>query len=250
MRRRGRWGWVVAVVVVIAIAAGAFAAGEAIARSVIRDRVQQAVEEAGARVGSLDVDIPGLVIPQLIGGRIEHARVTGERVEYEGVTADVRLALQGVDVHGMTADDATATASLEAAALETLVSRASAGSAWEALGGAAAIALAEPDVEVSGDVPILGALHLTLRPSASEGRLLLSPTEVALGQWRLELPGALPPGVPTTLTQPIPVCLAEALPAGVTLSDARVEGERLIAHLVVDGGLLNDPTLQRPGGCA
>lgn len=247
MKRR-RWGWIVAIVAVVAVAAGAFVAGEAVARSVIRDRVQDAVVEAGARVGHLDVEIPGLVIPQLIGGRIDDAHVTGERVEYEGFTADVRLALEGVDTGALSAERASATAALDAAAVESLLGRASAGTAWEALGDAARIAIAEPDVAVSGELPILGALQLTLRPSADDGRLLLSPTGIALGGH--QLPGQLPPGVPAALAQPIPVCLSDSLPRGITLTDATVEGDELIAHLALDGGLLNDPTLQQPGDCA
>lgn len=249
MKRR-RWGWIVAIVAVVAVAAGAFVAGEAVARSVIRDRVEEAVVDAGVRVGHLDVEIPGLVIPQLIGGRIDEAHVTGQRVEYEGLTADVRLALEGVDTGAMTAERASATAALDAAALESLLGRASAGTAWQALGDAAQVAVAEPDVAVSGEVPILGALQLTLRPSAADGQLLLSPVEAALGDWRVPLPGQLPPGAPTALAQPIPVCLSDSLPRGITLSDATVEGDELIAHLALDGGLLNDPTLQQPGDCA
>lgn len=253
MRRRARW---IAVPVVLLLLAGAFVAGEAIARGVIRDRVEQAVRDAGIEVaGPIGVEIPGLVLPRLIGGRIDEATASAPGVTVEGVTVDVTLDVRGVDVRATTAESAIAEASLDAGAVEALLSRASAGSVWHDLGDAARIAIAEPHVEVSGELPVFGVplpLALTLSPSADDGMLMLAPQRLTLGDWGIDRDDldALPQGAPGALARPIPVCLAAALPSGIALDSVRVDDTRLLAGFRIDGTILNDPSLQRPGDCA
>jgi len=46
------------------------------------------------------------------------------------------------------------------------------------------------------------------------------------------------------------VCVAEYLPAGVTLTSVAVEGETLVAGFDIDGGIASDPALQENGTCA
>lgn len=252
---RRRRGWI-ALLVVAVLFAGAFAGGEAIARGVIRERVEQAVRDAGIEVsGPIGVEIPGLVLPQLIGGRIDEATATAPGVTVEGVTADVTLDVHGVDVRASTAESAIAVATLDAGALEALLGRASAGSVWHDLGDAARIAIAEPHVEVSGALPVFGIplpLALTLSPSADDGRVMLAPQRLTLGDWSIDRDDldALPQGAPGALARPIPVCLAAALPSGIALDSVRVDDTRLLAGFRIDGAILNDPSLQRPGDCA
>lgn len=252
---RRRWGWI-ALAVLVGLVVVAFAAGEAIARAVIRDRVDEAVRGAGIEAsGPIAIDIPGLVLPQLIGGTIGEATVSATDVRVEGVTADVTIAVRGLDVRRATADGATAQARLDAAAVEALLDRASAGSVWQELGEAARVAIAEPHVEVSGELSVLGQglpLAMSLTPSAADGSLLLAPESVTIGDWTLtrDQLDALPSGTPQAVARPIPVCLAEAMPRGVALEAVRVDGDRLLAGFRIDGAILNDPALRRPGDCA
>lgn len=252
---RKRRGWI-ALAVVVVLLAGAFAGGEAIARSVIRDRVEQAVRDAGVEASApIDIGIPGLVLPQLIGGRIGEATASARGVTVEGVTADVTLDVRGLDVRATTAESIDAQASLDADALQTLLGRASAGSVWHELGDAARVRIADPHVEVSGELPVLGIplpLEIALDASADDGRLLLAPQRLTLGDWSVDRDAleALPPGAPASLSQPIPVCLEEALPRGVLLDSVRVDGTRLLAGFRIDGAILNDPSLRQPGDCA
>ena len=46
------------------------------------------------------------------------------------------------------------------------------------------------------------------------------------------------------------VCIAEYIPAGVTLTDVRVDGDVLVADADVDGGIVGDPDLQENGTCS
>lgn len=252
-RRRGFW---IAAAVVVGLLVAVFAAGEAIARSVIQDRVDQAVRDAGVEAsGPVSVDIPGLVLPQLIGGRIGEATASAQDVTVEGITADVTLDVRGLDVRGTTAESATAEASLDAPALEALLDRASAGSVWQELGSAARVAIAEPHVEVSGELPVLGIglpVAMSLTPSAADGALMLAPESVAIGDWTLTRDDldALPSGTPEAVARPIPVCLAEAIPRGIALDDVHIEGERVLAGFRIDGSILTDPVLRQPGDCA
>lgn len=252
MRRRA---WI-AIIVVVVLLAGAFVAGELIARAVIRDRVEQALRGAGVETAApVDVGIPGLVLPQLAGGRIGEATVSAPGVTVQDITADVQVELRGVDIHARTAEEATAEADLDAAALQALIRRAGEGTAWQMLGDEAEVAIAEPHVQVSGTVPVLGAalpLALTLTPSAQDGLLELAPDRLSVGEWQVERDDldALPYGVPEALSRPIPVCVAAALPRGVVLERVRVEGDRLIAGFGVDGAILSDPSTRVPGDCA
>ena len=46
------------------------------------------------------------------------------------------------------------------------------------------------------------------------------------------------------------LCVAQYLPAGVTLSGVTVEGEVLVADFEVDGRITTDPALRANGTCA
>ena len=46
------------------------------------------------------------------------------------------------------------------------------------------------------------------------------------------------------------ICIAQYLPAGVTLSGVEVDGDLLVADFGVDGSIATDPALQQNGTCA
>ncbi|MGL4257050.1 MAG: DUF2993 domain-containing protein, partial [Microbacterium sp.] len=47
-----------------------------------------------------------------------------------------------------------------------------------------------------------------------------------------------------------PVCLAQYIPAGVTLTGVTIDGDVLIAEADVDGAIVTDPALQENGTCS
>ena len=46
------------------------------------------------------------------------------------------------------------------------------------------------------------------------------------------------------------VCIAEYIPAGLTLTSIAVDGDQLVADFDVDGQIVGDPALQANGTCA
>ena len=46
-----------------------------------------------------------------------------------------------------------------------------------------------------------------------------------------------------------PVCVAQYVPAGLTLSDVVVEDDELVARFDIADGILSDPALQANGTC-
>ena len=45
------------------------------------------------------------------------------------------------------------------------------------------------------------------------------------------------------------VCVAQYIPAGVTLTDVAVDGQTLVADFDVDGAIVSDPALRENGTC-
>jgi hypothetical protein len=251
-RRRRRWPWIL-LVVSIALAVAAAVVAEIVARQVVPQRVRETViGELGLPPDQpLDVAVGGgLVLPQLIAGRLSDVRVASSDVPLPsgaGLVVDADVHLTGVPLReGVDGGPGTAELSLDAADLEGLLARAV---LPDALAGAS-VALAEPDVVLSSRVPILGAsipIELSLAPGAAEGDLTFEPTGASVGGAALSLDQlAAMAGIETG---PVPVCLADRIPSGLTLADLAVEGDALVATMDVDPAMMTDPSLLEPGRC-
>ena len=57
-------------------------------------------------------------------------------------------------------------------------------------------------------------------------------------------------GAADTVLRDWDVCVAQYLPAGVTLTAVAVEGDQLVADFDVDGAIATDPALRENGTCA
>lgn len=251
-RRRGGLGCLVALLLVVVMLVALYAAAEWVSRLMLRGAAETAVTRAGVEVeGPIDVSVPGLVIPQFFSGSFDEVTVTAEDAQVQGVTADVALTATDVAIRDRTAGEITARVMLDAAGVEGVIQESG---AFDAFGGAPELSIAEPDLTASTELRLFGAsvpLELAVRPSVSDGRVQLTPESVALGGETFsqdDLDG-LPGGASSLLSGPIPVCLDDSLPRGVTLTGAAVAGDELVLRGDVDGQILADSELRQPGSC-
>ena len=56
-------------------------------------------------------------------------------------------------------------------------------------------------------------------------------------------------GIADLVVRDYTVCLAQYIPAGVTLTDVTVDGSTLVAEAAVDGAIVTDTSLQAHGTC-
>lgn len=250
-RRRRVWPWVVAFAIVAVIAVAAWFAAEAIARQVVtgvvRDQVRSQLSLPADQ--PIDVDVPGAVIPQLIGGTIDDLTIASDDVTLGGVTGDVRVTAHDVAVRGDgEMSGATATVSLDESQLRVLLGSVE-GFPADTVG------LADPDVTMTLDLKLFGVgipVGVALTPSVSEGGIVLTPASFQLAGSTVTA-AALDDqfgGLADAVLRDWDVCVAQYLPAGVTLTGVEVDGGRLIADFDVDGHIATDPSLQQNGTCA
>lgn len=248
--RRRAWPWLLAFGIVVVLAVVAWFVAEAIARDLvsrtIKDEVAQRLSlPAGHEV---DVDVQGVVIPQLIGGTLDEVTVSSEDVPVGSFEGDVTVTATEVPIReGVDMGGATATVSLDATQLQALLST------IEGI-PAETVAIEEPNVAMSTELQVFGVafpVGVSLTPSVADGDLVLTPTSFELAGAQIgaaqlsEQFGA----VADVVVRDWGVCLAQYLPAGVTVTDVHVDGELLVAEADVDGAIVTDPALQAAGTC-
>lgn len=255
--RRRVWPWVVAFAIVAVLAVVAWFAAEAIARRIVVGVVQDQVRTHLALPADQQIDV-GLaepVLPQLLGGTLTELTISSADVTLGGaeaggtVTGDVAVVARGVPVRGDgVIEHAEATLVLDEEQVRGLMANVD-GFPVDSLG------LAAPNVTMSSDVTVFGIsveVGAALTPSAAEGDLVLTPASLRLGGGDISADdlrdrfGRLADGV----LRDWDVCVAQYLPAGVTLTAVEVTGDELVAEFDVDGGIAVDPALQQNGTCA
>jgi len=249
-RRRRVWPWVVAFGIVVVLAVVAWFAAEAIARDLvtrtIRDEVSKRLSLSASH--EVDVQVGGVVIPQLIGGSLDEVTVSSEDVPVGSFMGDVTVTAQDVPIRGgADMGGATATVALDEEQLRAMLS---------AVDGfpAETVGLDEPDVTMSTELQLFGVsvpVGVLLTPSADDGDVVFTPSgfQVAGAEIDAERLAAQFGVLADIVLRDWTVCLAQHIPAGVTITDVRVEGDALVADADVDGAIVTDPTLQATGTC-
>lgn len=250
-RRRRAWPWIVAFLIVIVLAVVAWFAAEAIARDLVTKTVKTEIANRLALPADheIDVEVPGMVLPQLIGGTLDQITVTSQDVPVGSFEGDVTVTATDVPVRGETTmGDATATVALDEEQLRALLSTVQ-GFPSETVG------LADPDVTMQTELQFFGIefpIGVALTPSVADGDILLTPSSFELAGAQIDAQalsdrfGSLADIVVRDWT----VCLAQYIPAGVTLTDVHVDGAVLVADADIDGAIATDPALQENGTCS
>ncbi|GLJ60514.1 hypothetical protein GCM10017576_06430 [Microbacterium barkeri] len=253
-RRRRPLRALVAVGVIVAVAVAAFLVGEAVARELVKQQVRDVIvsELALPADQPIEVGVGGLVIPQLIAGRLDDLAVASDDVAVGGLSGDVAVRAHGVPVRGddLSALGGTAAIRMDAADVDALL--AAVGGSW-ATWGDVAVQLPGPAARLSTHVSLLGAdipLSFTAVPSVADGDVVLTPEAISIGD--LELTADTLAHAPvdlSALARPFTLCRADALPDGLEVTAADIDDEHLVVRLAFADGVLSDPDALAAASC-
>ncbi|MFD5214515.1 DUF2993 domain-containing protein [Microbacterium sp. NPDC058345] len=244
--RRARWPWVLSVLVLVlaALVVAAELTARAVLPGVVRSIVVDQLDLPADQ--QLDVEASGVLLPQLIGGRLDELHLASDHVTIGGVTGAADVTATGVPLHGGALGGAEGTVAVDAEQFQALIDRS--GLPIED------IRFQEPDVTISGTAELFGApvpLGLTVTPGADAGELLLTPVSASLAGSRIDLDELSDRfgGLGGQLVATRRVCIADRLPAGITLTGLRIEGGSAVADIRADGRIAVDPALLENGEC-
>lgn len=244
--RRARWPWVllVAVLVIAALIVAAELVARAVLPGIVRGIVIEQLDLPADQ--QLDVDASGILLPQLIGGRLDRLHLSTDSVTIGGVTGSADVTAEGVPLSGGDLAEARGTVRVDAEQFTALV--ASSDLPIDSVG------LAEPDVTISGSLAVLGIslpIALTLTPGADAGELLLTPVSVQVAGATLNAKQVTDRfgAIAGQLTETQRICIADQLPAGLTMSGLEVDGDEVVVDVQVDGAIVTDEKLQENGVC-
>jgi len=247
-RRTGRW--IAVLLILVVLLAGLAVAAEFIARSVVAGTVRTlVVQQVGLPADQeVDVDVAGVVLPQLLAGRLDDVAVASDDVALGPLTGDVRVTLQGVPIRGdAAASGGTASVRLDEQQLRTLLST------LEDF-PADTVEVVDPDLEFATELSVFGVaipVGVSLAPGAAEGDVTLTPTAFRLAGTEIDaetLRGQVG-GLADEVVRTRSLCIADQLPAGLTLTSLTVDGADVVAGFDIDGGVVVDPALQQNGSC-
>lgn len=245
-RRRRRWPWALLIVIVVLalLAVAAEVAARSIFPGVVRSIVIDQLDLPADQ--DLDVEAGGILLPQLIGGRLESLHLATDQVTVQGITGAVDVTATGVPLRGGELGGATGSVRIDEAQFSALL----AGTELPV----ETVTFDAPTATLGGSVSVFGLsvpIALTVTPSIIEGDLGITPESLTLGGAVLDAAqvqsnlGSLG----TRLTETQRVCVADQLPAGVRLTDLSIDAGAAVIDVVVDGGILTDTSLQANGAC-
>ena len=245
-KRRRRWPWVLLIVVVLL--AALVVAAEFIARSILPGVVRSLVIEQLDLPADqqLDVEAEGILLPQLIGGRLDTLHLSTDAVTLEGITGAADVTATGIPLRGGDLGGASGTIRIDQAEFTTLL----AGTDLPV----ESVVFDEPNATLGGSFTVFGAavpITLTLTPGAAEGDLELTPVGLSIGGLDVDVDGvgSMLGSVGEGLTQPQRICIADQLPAGLTLTGLAITGSEAVIDIDVDGAIATDPALLENGVC-
>ena len=247
--RRKVWPWVLGFGIVVGLAIAAWFAGEAIAKDLVTKTIRDQVVTQFALPADQDVEVtvPGAMIPQLISGSLGEVVIASDDVPLESFTGDVMVTAHDVPIGGGEMGSAAATVTLDEQQLRTLMST---------VDGfpADSLALDAPDIAMATELSLFGAeipVAVSLTPTAVDGDLVLSPASLQLAGAEITADGLRQQfgRLANVVLRDWTVCLAQYIPAGLTLTTVTVEGDQVVADFDIDGAMISDPDLQENGTC-
>jgi len=245
--RRRRWPWVLLIVVIV-LAALAIA-GELLARALLPGIVRGIVIEQLDLPSDqqLDVDASGILLPQLIGGRLDSLHLSTDSVTIQGITGAADVTATGVPLNGGDLGGATGAISIDEAQFTSLLADTDL--------PVDDVSFDAPDATVSGSVQVLALsipVSLTVTPGVADGDLQLTPQSFSIGGVVVDADQvkATLGSIGTNLTRTQTICIADQLPAGVTVTGLEVRGTKAVIDVSVNGAIVTDAGLQQPGVCS
>jgi len=250
-QRRRATPWIVGVALIALLAVGAWIAGEFLARSIVTTTIrQQIVSQLSLPADHpIDVDLPGPVLPQLIGGRIGELTLSSQNVASGELSGDIVVHATGIPIRGdAPVESARATVRLDEQQLRVLLG---------AIDGfpVETVALDDPDIAMTTELELWVlsvSVGVGLTPRVEDGELVLTPSTLRVAEAELSAEALLAQFGPlaSSVLRDWKVCVAQYLPAGVVLTGIRVDGDAVVADVDIDGAILQDVRLQESGSCA
>ncbi|SEB91958.1 DUF2993 domain-containing protein [Microbacterium hydrocarbonoxydans] len=245
-RRRKRWPWVLLIVVVV-LALLAVAA-ELVVRSILPGVVRSLVIDQLDLPADqeLDVEADGILVPQLIGGTLDTLHLSTDSVTLQGITGAVDVTATGVPLRGGDLRGASGTIRIDESQFTTLLE----GTELPI----ETVTLESPNATVAGSVTVLGIaipISLTVTPGVAEGDLELTPVGLTIGGLEVDADqvGSSLGSLGGRLTETQRICIADQLPAGITLTGLEIEGSDAVIDVDVDGAIATDQALLEKGVC-
>lgn len=244
--RRRRWPWVVLIVVIVL--AALVVAAELVARAVLPGVVRSIVVEQLDLPADqqLDVETEGILLPQLLAGRLDTLRLSTDAITLEGITGAADVTATGVPLRGGDLGGADGTIRIDEDQFTALLSGTDL--------PVDTVELAAPNATLGGSFQVLGTavpVSVTLKPGAVEGDLELTPVAASIGGVDIDLDrvgsslGSLGEGI----TEPRRVCIADQLPAGLLLTGVEIVDDQAVIDIDVNGAIVTDESLQAKGTC-
>ena len=186
---------------------------------------------------------------QAITGRLDRIDVTADQVTFgilngaatvhaEGVPLDANQPVRSLDITFAVAegDVAALAGNLSGLQLESIV-------------------LEEPEIVASTTFGFFGIqlpVGMSIEPSAADGQIVFTPTSVRLGEddYTVQELQQTFGGFADALLRQQSFCVAETLPAALTIVDVDVVKKDLVVAINGDGAALGGSDLSTPGTCA
>lgn len=249
-RRHRRWPWLIGLLLVVVLAFVAWFAGEQIARGIIERTIrEQAITQLALPADQqIDVDVASPVLLPLLAGNIGAVRVASDDVPLGDTSADIVVEAQDVPVRGDGDwSGAYATVTLDEQQLQDLLA---------SVDGfpAATVELDAPDVTATFELQALVTtvpVGVSLTPRAEDGDIVLTPSTLRLGGAEISAEAILRQfgAIASTVVRDWDVCIADQLPAALTLTDVAVERSTVVAQFEIDSAILHDESAVRKGTC-
>jgi hypothetical protein len=252
-KKRRRWiGWAIAAgVLVVVLVVGAFVA-ESVARGVATDRIHDELVTGLSLEADhpMDIDLGGgSLIVQALGGTVDSVDIAIDDVPLGDIVGDVVLAATGIPID-MDQPVATvdATVTVDAANVQKLAGSVE-GIALDS------VTLGDGVIEVAATLEALVfsiPVSATVAPSAEAGQLVLAPQSISINGTATSVDelrdgplGSLAGG----LFGQRSICVAQYLPAILTLEGVDVTETAVVLDFSGDGAVLGADDLAAKGTC-
>lgn len=198
---------------------------------------------------NIDVKLAGFsILAQLATGSLDEIAVDVDEVEIGDLTGDVALTARGVPI-----DLSKPVDSVE---IEFRVSEQSLKSVAHLLSTAAidSIELAEGELRFASEFHIFGftlTVGIGVEPFADDGQIAFTPTSVELNGSRTSADALVDTfgGAAKSLLQTQSFCVAQWLPAALTLTDVVIDGDELVVTIGAKDAVFDETSVRELGSC-
>lgn len=243
-RKRRRWPVVLIVVVVVLAALVVIA--EFVLRGVVDRIIAQQVEQSlpSGATGEVEAHANGIVIPQLIGGKLDDVEISSQKLTIDGIPLAADVTAHDVPIDGKgDVRDVDGHVTLAAGSVKEL-------SKYSPLFDR--LSLVDGGVELSGKTAVLGydityAAKGDVVAQDDGTGITITPKTVRITNSALGLKVDSIPGVTNV---PVQVCTAQFLPSQLRVRSLDITASDASVRVTADSLPLNEAGLQTVGKCS